>query len=350
MVTHIPAWKRSGLKIRSQLAEDPLSLPTSTFTTKAFSLNDTNSNNSIGAIDLDCKNNSKKRKINSINDDSPMGTPRKIPKKPKKPKNERDTPPVKDQLIYLRSFTNDKENWKFSKSKQNWIIKNILNENQIPMTNFDPFLFNYIKDLQGGSKIRILNEFKSKIDTWNKIIDNVDNQLDNDNDNDNDNNKDQDKNSKKEKRKKKQKTKFELEKEKPPNYQIMMKINQLLPIISDETILIKGLELFNNNNNNKNLNDSTEEMENSNKKTKKNKKIKNKDKDKDKELRASKKTQKLIKSLEIGQSEDSKEKEKSDKPDLENSENSENSEKIKKSKTKSKSKSKKSKKSKELIE
>ncbi|SCU91178.1 LAME_0E11540g1_1 [Lachancea meyersii CBS 8951] len=57
-------------------------------------------------------------------------------------KDEKDTDDAKPQVV---------EVWKFSKQKQNWLLKHILDVTQIPAC-YDDLLYAYFKDLKGGSK------------------------------------------------------------------------------------------------------------------------------------------------------------------------------------------------------
>jgi hypothetical protein len=128
---HIPAWKRAGLKVKE----------------------------TVPAVGLDLKRPREKVK-------SDENTPKKLPKRIKLPKNERPPPPEADQLTYLRSYHNDRENWKFSKQKQNWILKNLYT---IPDTYHDA-LVSYVEGLQGGSRQRVVEDAKQVVDSWNKFM------------------------------------------------------------------------------------------------------------------------------------------------------------------------------------
>ncbi|KAG0684604.1 hypothetical protein C6P40_005079, partial [Pichia californica] len=129
----------------------------------------------------------------------------------------------KDQLHYLRQFKEDKSNWKFSKQKQNWIIKNIKN---IP-EEYENIMFEYLNSIQGGSRDRVIIDMKKVIEEWNKMVDEAEEQLKKDlekADKDEDEDKDEDGNVKKVKKVKKQvkqekpKKKADIEKETPPDY------------------------------------------------------------------------------------------------------------------------------------
>ncbi|KAG7826964.1 hypothetical protein KL920_004962 [Ogataea angusta] len=127
-----PAWKRLGLKIKETVENDPLGI------TK------------VNVI--------KKRKA-----EPGPNTEKKPPKRKKLPKNERPPPPEKDQLKYLRQYHEDRANWKFSKAKQTWILKNLKN---IPQ-EYDEALKAYIASIQGGSRDRVRDEMMAVVDRWN---------------------------------------------------------------------------------------------------------------------------------------------------------------------------------------
>ena len=61
-------------------------------------------------------------------------------------------------LEYLDQFHNDRENWKFNKSKQNDLLKNFLNIYRIP-PSYDTALSAYIEGLQGeGARQRLRDQ------------------------------------------------------------------------------------------------------------------------------------------------------------------------------------------------
>lgn len=146
-MSSVPAWKRAGLSVKAQQQqEDEDSL-----TTKR-----------IENADLTVKEIKKISNKRELQDDTKHKS-KKPPKRIKLPKNERPPPPVKDQLTYLKQFVDDKENWKFNKLKQNWILKNIKN---IPK-EYEEALILYLGTLQGGSRDRIIPELKEVISKWN---------------------------------------------------------------------------------------------------------------------------------------------------------------------------------------
>lgn len=158
---HIPAWKRLGLKVKKSQTDDPLSIPTH--------LEDSTITKSQ-AKGLKSQKRSR--------EDDGKGKSNKPAKRKKLPKNERPPPPEKDQLAYLRQYANDRENWKFSKQKQNWIIKHML----IISEEYKGPLFMYLKTVEGGSRIRLVNELKEVIGKWNKYASAVADNLLNGND------------------------------------------------------------------------------------------------------------------------------------------------------------------------
>ncbi|ODV84819.1 hypothetical protein CANARDRAFT_28960 [[Candida] arabinofermentans NRRL YB-2248] len=157
-MTSIPAWKKAGLKIK-QITEtdDPLSLTTHIESSKL-----TNK-----------QNKQVKRKQQQIEDATISKIKdKKPPKRQKLPKSERKKLKLqqenvieKDQFQYLKIYTLDKTNWKFSKQKQNWILKNI---KDIPVAYIE-YLNNYVLGLQGGSKDRLINDMKNVVLSYNKI-------------------------------------------------------------------------------------------------------------------------------------------------------------------------------------
>ncbi|KAG1137243.1 hypothetical protein G6F37_011377 [Rhizopus arrhizus] len=64
-----------------------------------------------------------------------------------------------EALEYVRSFVNDKQNWKFKKVQQIWILQNLY---KIPENDFDNVL-KYLKDLQGSSREKTRMEANDKI-------------------------------------------------------------------------------------------------------------------------------------------------------------------------------------------
>lgn len=88
----------------------------------------------------------------------------KSPKKAKKAKEsgslsrprKQGQPPLSESgnsrayVSYLQQFHSDKANWKFNKSKQNSLLRNLFNAQQLPM-EFDDAIIAYIEGLQGAA-------------------------------------------------------------------------------------------------------------------------------------------------------------------------------------------------------
>lgn len=92
--------------------------------------------------------------------------PKKPPKRPKLPKSQRPPPPERDQLAYLRAFHESRETWKFSKQKQNWILRNIFEID----AKYDEALMAYLAGLQGGSRDRVCDLARQKAQRWNEFM------------------------------------------------------------------------------------------------------------------------------------------------------------------------------------
>jgi len=158
-----PAWKRLGLKIKKSLEDDPLAIAPVHLAGITTKPNDDSDKSEIE---------SKKRKLDESEDDESIRKvkvtkkSKKAPKRKKLPKNKRPAPPEKDQLAYLRTFYKDKEHWKFSKQKQNWLLRNI---RQIP-DEYDDYLKAYLSTMKGGSRDRLIQEMKKVVEKWNVQI------------------------------------------------------------------------------------------------------------------------------------------------------------------------------------
>ncbi|CDO92001.1 unnamed protein product [Kluyveromyces dobzhanskii CBS 2104] len=59
--------------------------------------------------------------------------------------------------------------WKYSKQKQNWLIKHFFIVDEIPSA-FDPLLVKYFQDLQGGSKDRLQASCLETVEKQNKYL------------------------------------------------------------------------------------------------------------------------------------------------------------------------------------
>ncbi|CAN3476629.1 hypothetical protein DICA0_D21770 [Diutina catenulata] len=139
-----PAWKRVGLKVTEE--SDPLAVTTHLDSAKKT------------------KNETKKL-VKQLKRPTPASEgPRKPPKRVKRPKSER-VRPEPDQLAYLRQFKHDRENWKFSKQKQNWVLKHL---EFIPQ-KYEEELVAYLEGLQGQSRDRVVEQLEEVVANWNKI-------------------------------------------------------------------------------------------------------------------------------------------------------------------------------------
>ncbi|KAK6460465.1 hypothetical protein DFJ63DRAFT_315751 [Scheffersomyces coipomensis] len=224
MSDKVPAWKRIGLKLKQELEVDPL----------AISQHVSDSNLTTNQIK---KLNKQKRQLETNKKDD-----KKPPKRVKLPKSERPEPPVKDQLTYLRQFSNDRENWKFSKQKQNWILKNI---KDIP-SSYEPDLIKYLEGLQGGSRSRVVEDMKKTIQVWNLSVEEVEAKIE------------QEINSKlhpetkvqenesdkvtKEDNKTNRKESKEIKQEVKPDKSSVLRFKRILSVLTDEEIEVKGVE------------------------------------------------------------------------------------------------------------
>lgn len=223
MTEHIPAWKRIGLKVREELLEDPLAITphieSSTVTAKQAK-----------------KLNKQKRKLEEAALAGDQAS-KKPPKRIKLPKSERRPPPEKDQLAYLRQYDEDKDNWKFSKQKQNWILKNIKN---IP-DKYENALQNYLSGLQGGSRDRLVESLKEVIDKWNVIAEEAERKVEEELRNDTEKTKEESQNSNTEDDGKK--SKEEAEKEEAPDYNYALRCRTIIKLLTDKSYELKGIDL-----------------------------------------------------------------------------------------------------------
>lgn len=147
----VPAWKKLGLQVK----ETPKEVKDTKETKEKKDGNETNK---------------LKRHLETNDDTSKEETKqKKPPKRPKLPKSERKPPPEADQLVYLRLYTQDKKQWKFSKSKQNWIIRHVYDTNVIP-PSYHEYLINYLEGVQGGIRARIVESSEKIINEWNTFM------------------------------------------------------------------------------------------------------------------------------------------------------------------------------------
>lgn len=220
MSEHIPAWKKIGLKVKQELEEDPLALTTHL----------ENANLSVKDIK---KINKQKRKLQESNNlDS-----KKEPKRVKKPKSERAPPPEKDQLTYLKQYENDREHWKFSKQKQNWILKNV---REIPK-HYESALKAYLDGLQGGCRTRIVDDLKAVVKRWNELAEiaeaRIEKELERKLDNSEDKEETKEKKEKQEKREKKELVVVE------PDYDYAKRCGILIKLLTDEIVELRGIDM-----------------------------------------------------------------------------------------------------------
>ena len=61
-----------------------------------------------------------------------------------------------DVLEYLKKFKKDNENWKFSKSKQNYILRNLYTFKE----KRHDLILHYLKGIEGSSKQRVQDQAK----------------------------------------------------------------------------------------------------------------------------------------------------------------------------------------------
>lgn len=155
----IPAWKKLGLQVNSDSSENVLHTTTH--------------------LDGDKLTKKDLKKIQEVNKKNASAkNEKKPPKRVKKPKSERSAPPEKDQLNYLRQYTEDRANWKFSKQKQNWIIKNLEDIED----KYEGALLAYLEGMQGGSRDRVIESCQNTISRWNDLVEKIEAKLDQESD------------------------------------------------------------------------------------------------------------------------------------------------------------------------
>lgn len=208
-MSKVPAWKRLGLQVKGDADDSPLH-------TTTHLEHDTVTNKLAKKLN-------KKRKQET----SSEGEQKKPPKRVKLPKLERKPPPEKDQLLYLRQYATDKDNWKFSKQKQNWILKNI---SDIP-PQYEDALVVYVEGLQGGARDRLVPELTKVIQEWNevaqKLEDKVNAEL---------------YGTSEEKKEDQEEKKEEKEEVSGPLKEYAVRCKRLLKAINDEDVELKGME------------------------------------------------------------------------------------------------------------
>ncbi|CCE82909.1 Piso0_002670 [Millerozyma farinosa CBS 7064] len=155
----IPAWKKLGLQVNSESSDNVLHTTTH--------------------LDGDKLTKKDLKKIKEVNEKNASAkSEKKPPKRVKKPKSERGAPPEKDQLNYLRQYTEDRANWKFSKQKQNWIVKNLENIED----KYEGDLLAYLEGMQGGSRDRVIESCQNTISRWNDLVEKIEAKLDQESD------------------------------------------------------------------------------------------------------------------------------------------------------------------------
>lgn len=158
-----PAWKRLGLKVKAVVGKDPLAIVTQ---------------REEGEDKTERKEKKQgKRKA----EDGARARPAKAAKAAKRVKlprqerlqKQRQSAGEKDQLQYLRQFDEDREHWKFSKQKQNWLVKNI---RHVP-ESCEGALLRYLESVQGGSRQRVAEAMAAVVQTWNTMVDEAEDQM-----------------------------------------------------------------------------------------------------------------------------------------------------------------------------
>lgn len=217
-MTSVPAWKRIGLQVKQELDEDPLAIT-------AHLESDRVTNKELKKI------NKQKRKLEELKS---SGKTKKPPKRVKLPKAERAPPPEKDQLAYLRQYKEDHENWKFSKQKQNWLLKNIA---MIPQ-DYESALIIYFEGLQGASRNRLLVDLKLVVAKWNKVIEDAEAKVEAELNG----TKEEDKDDVKEKEKKDTVKEKADKEDEAPDQAYAVRCAKLIFGLSDERVELKGVE------------------------------------------------------------------------------------------------------------
>lgn len=213
-MSKVPAWKRLGLSVKKDVIKDEL-----------------NTTEHLG--DAIVTNKLAKKLTRSYAEDQNKKE-KKIPKRRKLPKAERKAPPEKDQLAYLKQFSEDRDNWKFSKQKQNWLLKNI---DDIP-SEYDLALRSYFDSIQGGARQRLENRLRDVVNEWNimakKLEEKIEAELFGD----------EEENEKKEtiEEIKDKKKAEEAEQAKGPSREYALKCKSLLEALLDDPIALIGAE------------------------------------------------------------------------------------------------------------
>jgi len=75
-------------------------------------------------------------------------------------------------LRYLKTWTNDRQNWKFEKCRQIWLIQNSYNDQKVPEKDF-PSLLKYMESIRGRMRQLTLENAKKKMEKgerWQEMI------------------------------------------------------------------------------------------------------------------------------------------------------------------------------------
>lgn len=210
-MSKVPAWKRLGLQVKNEVDENLL--PTTEH------------------LEHDAVTNKLAKKLNKKRkqEQTSGSKEKKPPKRVKLPKLERKPPPEKDQLLYLRQYASDKENWKFSKQKQNWILKNIA---EIP-TEYENALITYVEGIQGGARDRLVPELQKVVDQWNEVAQKLEDKV---------NAELYGKKDEKEEEKAEETEKKEENEEKGPTREYAIRCKKLIHAITDDEVELKGIE------------------------------------------------------------------------------------------------------------
>ncbi|VEU22086.1 DEKNAAC103069 [Brettanomyces naardenensis] len=155
----IPAWKRLGLKVK-KVDHDLLAIGNHLIGTEE-EVKDEVKDEAKGEV-----NNEHKKGLKRSHEEGETNKAKKPPKRKKLPKSERPPPPEKDQLVYLRQFVEENDRWKFSKQKQNWILRNI---KDIP-EEYIEYMRKYVGTMKGGSRDRLVRDMKGVVEEWNGIV------------------------------------------------------------------------------------------------------------------------------------------------------------------------------------
>jgi hypothetical protein len=251
----VPAWKRLGLKVKAVVNNDPLALVAPRVGDAEV---DEQQQKSKTKVKTKATTETKKRKVDGEDDDDDAKKSAVISKKPPKrvklPKGEKkkllgEHYAIRDQLQYLRTFAQDRENWKFSKQKQNWVIKNI---RQVP-EEYEEDLIVYLKSVQGGSKERIVADMAAVVAEWNKMVADAEAQMEADlsrteaeaetagGKTDKDSNNAKDKDSKKKKKQKPQPVKKE-QQHSPPDYDYAVRARTVHAALTDEKLRLASID------------------------------------------------------------------------------------------------------------